>query len=112
VLDSFRQVADVLAVLQHDAEVLASRSDEEAAARQAFGLAKAQYQVGAISYLDLLNSEVTYQSARIELVRAKQQRYVDSVALYVAMGGGAWTEGTSAPAATTTQAPAAATKPD
>jgi NodT family efflux transporter outer membrane factor (OMF) lipoprotein len=112
VLDAFRQVADVLTVLQHDAEVLASRSDEEAAARQAFSLAKVQYQVGAIAYLDLLNSEVTYQSARIELVRAKQQRYVDSVALYVAMGGGTWTEGTSAPVATTTQASAAATKPD
>jgi NodT family efflux transporter outer membrane factor (OMF) lipoprotein len=109
VLDSFRQVADVLAVLQHDAEVLASRSDEDAAARQAFGLAKVQYKVGAIAYLDLLNSEVTYQSARIALVRAKQQRYMDSVALYMAMGGGAWTKGASAPAATTSMPPAAAT---
>jgi NodT family efflux transporter outer membrane factor (OMF) lipoprotein len=110
VLDAFRQVADVLAALQHDAEVLASRSDEEAAARQAFGLAKAQYQAGAIAYLDLLNSEATYQSARVSLVRAKQQRYADTVALYVAMGGGAWTEST--PAAGTTPSPAAATKPD
>ncbi len=112
VLDAFRQVADVLTVLQHDSEVLASRSDEEAAARQAFGMAKVQYQVGAIAYLDLLNSEVTYQSARISLVRAKQQRYEDTVALYVAMGGGAWTEGSPAPAAATTPSPAAATKQD
>jgi NodT family efflux transporter outer membrane factor (OMF) lipoprotein len=112
VLDSFRQVADVLAALQHDSEVLASRSDEEAAAHQAFDLAKVQYQVGAIAYLDLLNSEVSYQSARISLVRAKQQRYVDTVALYVAMGGGAWTGGKTAPAAATSMPPAAATKPD
>ncbi|HEY1771629.1 MAG TPA: efflux transporter outer membrane subunit [Gammaproteobacteria bacterium] len=110
VLDAFRQVADVLAALQHDSEVLASRSDEEAAARQAFDLAKVQYRVGAIAYLDLLNSEVTYQSARVALVRAKQQRYVDTVALYVAMGGGAWTE--VAPTAATTQAPAATAKQD
>jgi NodT family efflux transporter outer membrane factor (OMF) lipoprotein len=110
VLDAFRQVADVLSVLQHDSEALASRGDEEAAAGQSFELAKAQYQVGAIAYLDLLNSEVTYQSARVALVRAKQQRYVDTVALYVAMGGGAWTE--AAPTAPTTQPPEAATKPD
>jgi NodT family efflux transporter outer membrane factor (OMF) lipoprotein len=112
VLDAFRQVADVLAVLQHDAEVLSSRSDEEAAARQAFELAKVQYRVGAIAYLDLLNGEITYQSARISLVRAKQQRYVDTVALYVAMGGGDWTEGTAAPTAVTVPPPAAATKQD
>ena len=90
VLDAFRQVADVLAALGHDSGVLAARVDEEAAAHSAFDLARAQYQAGAIAYLDLLNSEVTYQDARIALVQAKQQRYADTVALYVAMGGGAW----------------------
>lgn len=107
VLDAFRQVADVLAVLSHDAETLASRTDEEAAAHRAFDLARAQYAAGAIAYLDLLNSEVTYQSARIALVQAKQQRYADTVALYVAMGGGAWVQDTQpAPAAGTAAPPA------
>lgn len=107
VLDAFRQVADVLAALGHDAETLASRSDEEAAAHRAFDLARAQYAAGAIAYLDLLNSEVTYQSARIALVQAKQQRYADSVALYVAMGGGAWVQDKQpAPAAGTAAPPA------
>lgn len=106
VLDAFRQVADVLAALGHDSDVLAARVDEEAAAHSAFDLARAQYQAGAIAYLDLLNSEVTYQNARIALVQAKQQRYADTVALYVAMGGGAWVNDRQpAPAAGTAAAP-------
>lgn len=109
VLDSFRQVADVLAALHHDADILAARSDEDAAAKQAFDLARAQYDAGAIAYLDLLNAEVTYQAARIAFVRAKQQRYSDTVALYVAMGGGAWQSQTGAPAADSRAAPAATT---
>jgi len=111
VLEAFRQVADVLGALQHDADVLSARMDQEAAAKEAFALAREQYKAGAIAYLDLLNSEVTYQSARIALVHARQQRYADTAALYVAMGGGAWTEAhETAPAATTTASPTAATQ--
>jgi NodT family efflux transporter outer membrane factor (OMF) lipoprotein len=109
VLDSFRQIADVLAALQHDAMVLQARGDQDAAAKQAFDLARAQYDVGAIGYLDLLNAEVSYQSSHVAFVRAKQQRYADTVALYVGMGGGAWQEPAAAPAAGTSMAPAAAT---
>ncbi|HEY1991640.1 MAG TPA: efflux transporter outer membrane subunit [Gammaproteobacteria bacterium] len=106
VLDSFRQVADVLTALRHDADILAARSGQEQAAHQAFQLARAQYAAGAIAYLDLLNAEVTYQSARIALVHAKQQRFSDTVALYVAMGGGAWRDKAAAPAAGTAAAAA------
>jgi NodT family efflux transporter outer membrane factor (OMF) lipoprotein len=93
VLTAFGQVADVLSALGHDSTVLSARVDEEAAAHRAFDLARLQYQAGAIAYLDLLSSEVTYQNARIALVAARQQRYADTVALYVAMGGGAWVQG-------------------
>lgn len=106
VLEAFRQVADVLGALDHDADVLTARVDEEAAAHHAFDLARAQYQAGAIAYLDLLNSEVTYQNARISLAQAKQQRYADSVALYVAMGGGAWAAGEPPAAGTTVESQA------
>jgi len=107
VLEAFRQVADVLGALGHDAEVLSARVDEEAAARETFELARGQYQAGAIAYLDLLNSEVTYQNARIALVQAQQQRYADSVALYVAMGGGAWAQNRQAAPASASLAPVA-----
>lgn len=92
VLTAFGQVADVLSALGHDSAVFSARVDEEAAAHRAFDLAEAQYKAGAIAHLDLLNSEVTYQNARIALVTAREQRYADSVALYLAMGGGAWVQ--------------------
>jgi NodT family efflux transporter outer membrane factor (OMF) lipoprotein len=103
VLEAFRQVADVLGALSHDAEALAARTDQATAAKQGFELARSQYQAGGIAYLDLLNSEVSYQSARIALAQARRQRYVDVVALYVAMGGGAWADAApqAAPTAST-----------
>jgi NodT family efflux transporter outer membrane factor (OMF) lipoprotein len=100
VLDAFRQVADVLSALNHDAQALDARVAQTNAARQSFELARAQYRAGAIDYLDLLNSEVSYQNARIALVQARQQRYADTVALYVAMGGGAWVHAPDAAPAT------------
>lgn len=90
VLGAFRNVADALRALEHDATLLDAQSRAKTTAEEAFKLAKLQYEAGAIDYLSLLTSEVQFESARIALVQAQAQRYADTAALYIALGGGEW----------------------
>ncbi len=89
VLGAFRDVADALRALERDAAALDAQARALQAAHTAFTLARSQYQAGAVDYLSLLTSEVQYQNARVAYIGAQAQRYADSAALYVALGGGA-----------------------
>lgn len=89
VLGAFRNVADALRALERDAAALEAQGRALDAASTGFRLAREQYQAGAVDYLALLTNEVQYQNARVAYVAAQTQRYVDTVALYVALGGGA-----------------------
>ena len=91
VLGAFRNVADVLRALQHDSAALDAEGRALQSAQQAFALVRVQYQSGAVDYLSLLTSEMQYQNARIAYVQAQAQRYADTAALYLVLGGGAWT---------------------
>jgi len=93
VLGAFREVADVLRALQHDAATLDAEARALRSARQAFTLVRAQYQAGAVDYLNLLTSETQFQNARIAFVQAEAQRYADTAALYLVLGGGSWDKG-------------------
>lgn len=90
VLGAFRNVADVLRALQHDSAALDAEARALQSAQQAFDLVRAQYQAGAVDYLNLLTSETQVQNARIAFVQAEAQRYADTAALYLALGGGQW----------------------
>jgi NodT family efflux transporter outer membrane factor (OMF) lipoprotein len=90
VLNAFQQVADALRAVQHDAQTLAYDQAAYHAARQSYELAGDQYKDGAIDYITLLTSQTQYDTSRLALVSAEAQRYVDTVALFVALGGGWW----------------------
>ncbi|MGH8397312.1 MAG: efflux transporter outer membrane subunit [Gammaproteobacteria bacterium] len=90
VLGAFRNVADVLRALQHDSALLDAEARALQSAQQAFALVQTQYQAGAVDYPTLLISEIQFQNARIAFVQAEAQRYADTAALYVALGGGEW----------------------
>lgn len=90
VLNAFEQVANALRAVQHDAETLQYDQQAYDAAVQGFDLAQRQYILGSINYLTLLTSQTQYQRARLELVAAIAQRYEDTAALFVALGGGWW----------------------
>jgi NodT family efflux transporter outer membrane factor (OMF) lipoprotein len=92
VLGAFRNVADVLRALQHDATLLDAQARAMHDAQQALQLVQTQYQTGAVDYVSLLTSQTQYQNARIALVQAQAQRYADTAALYLAMGGGDWVD--------------------
>jgi NodT family efflux transporter outer membrane factor (OMF) lipoprotein len=90
VLQAFRNVADVLRALQHDADALKAQTDAETAASDTLALAKERYRLGAASYLTVLDAERRYQQARILLVDAQAARFADTAALFQALGGGWW----------------------
>jgi NodT family efflux transporter outer membrane factor (OMF) lipoprotein len=90
VLLAFQNVADALRALEVDARTLTAQSDAEAAARASLELARRQFQLGAVSYLTLLNAQRQHQQARIGLVQAQAARYSDTAALFQALGGGWW----------------------
>ena len=90
VLTAFQNVADTLTALQQDAEALNASAAAEAAARTTLDLSQQQWRTGYAPYLTVLNAEQAYQQARIGLVQAQANRYVDTAALFQALGGGWW----------------------
>jgi len=90
VITAFQNVADTLHALQNDANALNAASEAERAAAESLKIARRQLQLGDISYLALLNAELTYQQAAIVLVQARANRYADTAALFQALGGGWW----------------------
>jgi len=93
VLVAFQNVADVLRALQHDAETLKAQRAAEIAARDGLKITQQQYYLGGVSYLALLIAQRQYQLTRISRIQVEGQRYVDTAALFAAVGGGWWNRG-------------------
>jgi NodT family efflux transporter outer membrane factor (OMF) lipoprotein len=90
VLNAFLNVANTLRALDRDAQTLRDQAEAESLAREQLDLVTRQYQLGAVSYLGLLDAQRTYQQTRVALVQAQAARYADSAALFQALGGGWW----------------------
>jgi NodT family efflux transporter outer membrane factor (OMF) lipoprotein len=90
VITAFQNVSNTLYALQADADALAAQTTAERSAADSLTLVQAQYKNGGASYLQVLSSEQTYQTAAIALVKARAQRYADTAALFQALGGGWW----------------------
>jgi NodT family efflux transporter outer membrane factor (OMF) lipoprotein len=90
VLGAFEQVADSLKALEHDAEALQAQVEAKRAAGEALNLLQANYRAGLVAYLDVLTADVQFHAATIGYLQAIAQRHQDTVALFVALGGGWW----------------------
>jgi NodT family efflux transporter outer membrane factor (OMF) lipoprotein len=87
---AFQSVANALVAIRRDAETLQAALDSEQAADASLKVAQAQFQAGGIPYVSVLQTEQTYQTARLNLVAAQAARFTDTVALFQALGGGWW----------------------
>jgi len=90
VLNAFQNVADTLTALSNDASTLKAENDAVGAAQASLDLIQRQYDAGAVSYVSLLTAQQAYQQTRIAFVRAVASRYLDTVSLFQALGGGWW----------------------
>ena len=88
VLESLRNVADVLRALDNDAQRLAALSAADAAAQGSLESMQRRYTLGAANYVQLLIAQQQFQQTRSNLIDAQARRLVDSAAFYQAMGGG------------------------
>ena len=88
VLESLRNVADVLRALDHDAQSFTALATADTAAQGALASVQRQYALGAASWVQVLSAREQAQQVRLGLVAARAQRLVDAVALYQAVGGG------------------------
>ena len=90
VLNAFQNAADTLHALQSDADALRAAAAAERAAGRSFELIRRQLELGSVNYQALLSAEQTWQQALINLAQARANRFADSAALFMALGGGWW----------------------
>ncbi len=92
VVSAFAQVADALTALEHDAQALQAQVDAQRAAAEALQQLQANYRAGLVSYVDVLTADVQFHDASIACLQAVALRLQDTVALFVALGGGWWNQ--------------------
>jgi NodT family efflux transporter outer membrane factor (OMF) lipoprotein len=90
VIAAFQNVADALYALQVDADALRAAANSERAAKVTLDLARKRLELGQVNYLSLLSAQQTYQQAVISRSQAQASRFIDTAALFQALGGGWW----------------------
>lgn len=88
VLLAFQNVADTLSAIEIDANALKIATIQYNAAYKSLSIVKQKWMLGSVGYLDILNAEATYQRAIINLVQSQSNRFLDTAALFQALGGG------------------------
>ena len=90
VLAAFQNVADTLAALVIDATALKSAKAAADAAATALTVTRRQAAAGYGDNLALASAKIIDGQARTGLVQAEANRYLDTAALFQALGGGWW----------------------
>jgi multidrug efflux system outer membrane protein len=88
VQQAFREVADALAGRTYYAEQIAAQERGLIANQRIARLATLRYREGVASYLEVLDAERNLFLAQQALVQTRRLQASNSVALYVALGGG------------------------
>lgn len=88
VLESLRNVADVLRALENDSVRLSALSAADEASQKSLHSMQRRYALGASSYYDLLIAQQQAQKIRLDLIEAQAKRLANSIAFYQAMGSG------------------------
>jgi NodT family efflux transporter outer membrane factor (OMF) lipoprotein len=88
VLQALQDTEDALAAYGAELDRNASLTRARDASQIAFGLAKSRYQLGSVSYLDLLTAETDLVTAASTLAASDQALASDQVTVFKALGGG------------------------
>ena len=88
VLESFRNMADVLRSLENDAERLVALRAADKASNLSLELTQNRYGLGAADYTELLIARQQRRQTQLDLIEGRAKRLINSVAFYQAIGGG------------------------
>ncbi|MGC2109853.1 MAG: efflux transporter outer membrane subunit [Candidatus Korobacteraceae bacterium] len=92
VLQAFREVADSLQAIQHDAQILQARTEAATQAEASYQIASQRYSAGGISQLVLLDAQRQQLQTTLDRTISVASRYSDSATLLQALGGGWWND--------------------
>ncbi|MFW6152583.1 MAG: efflux transporter outer membrane subunit [Verrucomicrobiota bacterium] len=87
-LNALREVEDALARNAAAAESVARQEDRVRAAKAVYEQTERRYRNGTIEYLNVVRALERYQSARRDLIGAREETLLVRVELYRALGGG------------------------
>jgi NodT family efflux transporter outer membrane factor (OMF) lipoprotein len=90
VLNAFQNVADTLHAIEEDANALKAAVEAERAARRTLDLTGRQLELGYVNYQAVLSAEQAWRQSVITLALARANRFADTAALFMALGGGWW----------------------
>jgi outer membrane protein, multidrug efflux system len=88
VLMAFTEVVNALARLEGSARIAGLRRERKSAVEQAVDTADALYRAGKASYFEVLIAQQSALSAELELIDARRDQHLASIAVYKALGGG------------------------
>jgi NodT family efflux transporter outer membrane factor (OMF) lipoprotein len=88
VLTAFRQIADTLHALQNGADAVMAQQHALSSATEALRLNREGYTAGTATILQVLDAQRLQQLAELSLVQARTERFLQTVNLFVAAGGG------------------------
>jgi outer membrane protein TolC len=87
VISSFGQVADTLQAINHDAEEHLAQTDALHAAQTSLQLNQQALAQGENSILQVLEAERAFEQALLGQIRVETAQYLDTVQLFIALGG-------------------------
>ena len=88
VLTAFGQIADTLHALQNGADAVVTQQQALNSATKALALSRDAYIAGNSTILQVLDAQRLQQLAELSLVQARTERFLQTVNLFVAAGGG------------------------
>jgi NodT family efflux transporter outer membrane factor (OMF) lipoprotein len=88
VLQALKETEQALTTYQAELQRHDALTSAREHAAEAYRLANSQYQLGAISFLDLLQAQATLIGAQQQLASSDQLLAADQVAVFQALGGG------------------------
>lgn len=90
VLEAFGQVADQLKAVETDGVLMAQQRIALDVASDTLRMQRLSYREGKSNLVDLVSAQRSFGQARLSYASAAAQRYADTAALFVALGGGWW----------------------
>ncbi len=88
VLESLRNVADVLRAMENDTQRFRSLSIADTASENSLAFTEKRYALGAASYFDLIEARQQRWQTQLDLMEGRMNRLMNTVAFFQAMGGG------------------------
>ena len=85
---AFQEVNDALVTVRQNREREEALNISQESARKAWQIAENRYKSGYSAYLDVLDSQRTYNDAALAFIQSRQARLTATVDLFKALGGG------------------------